>query len=129
MNLFQVGDFTLASEQKSTWKIECDALTEDDWDALAVMLVERLPRSFSGVTGVPRGGEPFARALKRFAIKDIDRGPENTCLLVVDDVWTTGKSMRRFMDSLDIFYTPMRAVVFARNPVPPDVIALFQMGT
>jgi len=35
MNLFQFGDFSLHSGSKSKWKIECDALTDEDVEALA----------------------------------------------------------------------------------------------
>ena len=31
-NLFQQGDFTLHSGERSGFKIECDALTSHDWD-------------------------------------------------------------------------------------------------
>ena len=41
--LFQLGDFTLASGQRSRWKIECDNLLAEDWQALAVIAAEILP--------------------------------------------------------------------------------------
>lgn len=121
-SLFQVGDFTLASGQPSRWKIECDALTTDDWDALAVMLVERLPRPFSSVWGVPRGGVPLANALRPYADPSVQGH-----VLFVDDVWTTGGSMQRFIGSVMEHGDYTRAVIFARNPVPSDVTAVFQM--
>lgn len=124
-SLFQTGDFTLASGQKSAWKIECDALTADDWAALAVMLVERLPE-FCGVHGVPRGGIPLMKAL-------VPHQRIGAALpLVVDDVWTTGGSMETFIrnkrDAGQLGDEVLRAVVFARNPTPAAVVALFQMG-
>lgn len=120
--LFQIGDFTLASGQKSSWKIECDALTKDDWAALALMLVERLPEPFSLVLGVPRGGLPFADALRHYTANE-------GYVLVVDDVWTTGRSMQRYIDA-DVqrveTHRIKRAVAFARSPTPPGVVALFR---
>lgn len=123
--LFQTGDFTLASGAKSAWKIECDALTDADWDGLAAMLVEFLPGPFGRVDGVPRGGVPLAKALRRYA--------DESCYtsLIVDDVWTTGESMERYISgSLSAWAGPdavMRAVVFARRPAPRHVTALFTM--
>lgn len=124
--LFQTGDFTLASGARSTWKIECDALTEADWDGLAAMLVEFLPHPFEVVVGVPRGGEPLAKALLNYVVPKCGRW------LVVDDVWTTGGSMERFSGTLGAGIGPRRhperAVIFARNPIPEGVTALFQMS-
>jgi orotate phosphoribosyltransferase len=125
--LFQTGNFTLASGARSTWKIECDALTTEDWDGLAAMLVQFLPKMFGEVIGVPRGGAPFAAALESYVNPDVQR------VLIVDDVWTTGGSMTRFIEAHEELRILRdggrldRAVVFARNPTPPDVTALFTM--
>jgi hypothetical protein len=117
--LFQRGTFTFASGAISPFKIECDALTEEDWATLAMLIAERVP-PFSEVHGVPTGGICLAEALKSYATEGK--------ALVVDDVWTTGGSMTRFIGQtyLDLkgFH---RAVVFAHNPVPEGVTALFQL--
>lgn len=118
--LFQIGDFTLASGQRSSWKIDCDALTSGDWEALAAILAEWLP-AFEQVEGVPTGGIELAEALMPY------RSTSNQAL-VVDDVWTTGGSMQRYIDSYRWAIPPLRAVVFARNPVPAGVVAVFQMN-
>lgn len=120
--LFQRGDFTLASGQRAHWKIECDALTPDDWAGLAAMLIDYLPHPFGSVRGVPRGGVPFEQALWWHATPGAKR------VLVVDDVWTTGGSMQRFIDRTGLYHVPlMRAVAFARNPVPDGVTALLSV--
>jgi orotate phosphoribosyltransferase len=125
--LFQRGDFTLASGQKATWKIECDALTPADWHGLAAMLLDYLPYQFAAVYGVPRGGVPLAHALRPFCVHPT----VSSVVLVVDDVWTTGGSMQRFIDAdvqrLMTRGAIGRAVVFARNPVPAGVTALFSV--
>jgi orotate phosphoribosyltransferase len=123
MNLFQTGDFTLASGAKSRWKIECDALSADDWAGLAAIAVQHLP-PFGAVMGVPRGGIPFADALRPYATS----GPT----LIVDDVWTSGGSMRKFLaeqrfNPLHNMDDVIGLVAFARNPPEPWVTALFQM--
>lgn len=114
MNLFQLGDFVLASGAASRWIIDCRALTPSSWEALAFMLMEILP-PFGSVEGVPRGGLPLAEALRPYATT----GP----LLLADDVFTTGGSMERHRAGRDA----IGAVVFARNPTPAHVTALFPM--
>lgn len=115
--LFQRGDFTLASGQRSAWKIECDALTPEDWEGLAAMAVENLP-AFGSVEGVPRGGLPFADALRAYATE----GP----LLIADDVFTTGGSIEKHRAGRDA----IGIVAFARNPIPAGswITALLTMG-
>ncbi len=66
MNLFQRGAFVLSSGAKSTWKIECDALTPDDVETLAEM-IRQIVVPFGSVEGVPRGGLRLAAAMKKYA--------------------------------------------------------------
>lgn len=120
MTLFERGDFTLASGAKATWKIECDALTQADWEGIAEMLVGYIA-PFGLVVGVPRGGLPLERALAPYTTMGTT--------LVVDDVWTTGGSMNRYIMEVlkrhpgDV----QRAVAFARGRLHPEVTALFAM--
>lgn len=112
--IFQQGDFTLASGIKSWWKIECDQLTYDDWQCLARIAIERLP-PFSEVIGVPRGGLLFAKALQQYKY-------EHGLLLVVDDVYTTGKSIAKYLKPVGI-----GLVAFARTRPPNHIYALWQL--
>lgn len=130
MNLFMTGDFTLNSGAKSPWKIECDALTKEDWEGLAAMARQFLPK-FSAVVGVPRGGIPFADALRQYATGD----PAHP-VLIAEDVCTTGGSIRRFRKVLEEDPQTVRpswgyigVCVFARMPehLPYWVTALFRM--
>ena len=43
---------------------------------------------FSTVYGIPTGGERLAKALEKYTT-------ENSCFLIVDDVFTTGNSMEK----------------------------------
>jgi orotate phosphoribosyltransferase len=126
MNLFQTGDFKLHSGQESKWKIECDALTREDWDTLALMIAER-SRPFFIALGVPRGGLPLSSALAKYA------DPEALgSILIVDDVWTTGGSMNAYIEKMrrDKFILDKDIVgrwsVFARGPLKGSR-ALFKM--
>lgn len=121
MNLINVGDFTLHSGVKSDWKIDCDALTDEDLRAIAAIAARRLP-PFGDVIGVPSGGLRLANALREHAT----RGPLGR--LVVDDVYTTGRSMREHRRSTDVGFA-----IFARCPpsdIPPWLRVMFhtEMG-
>lgn len=104
MSLFQLGKFISHAGNELEWKIECDALTDEDWDCLAKMISERC--EFGSVYGIPRGGVKLQNALEKYCTKG------NHIRLVVDDVYTTGKSMRDVMVGDDIGF-----VVFARKHV------------
>ncbi len=118
MSLFQKGDFISHAGLPLAWKIECDALTDDDWECLAFLISQRC--SFGTVYGIPRGGVKLANALEKYC------DPTSKIRLVVDDVYTTGKSMNDVMQDGDIGF-----VVFARRNVMFDasryVRALFTM--
>lgn len=118
MSLFQLGKFVSHAGKELDWKIECDALTGDDWECLAKMISDRT--GFREVYGIPRGGVPLANALQKYCTN------RSKTRLVVDDVYTTGKSMRDVMQPGDLGF-----VVFARNQIMFDanyyVRALFTM--
>jgi len=121
VDLFQEKDFLSHSGKKLRWKIECDAFSEDEWECIARMIVENEPRPFYKAEGVPRGGVTLAKCLNRFASYD-----RKDPVLIVDDVFTTGKSMEDFASVYkeeDYFGW----VVFARNPVPQWITPLFAM--
>ena len=117
MNLFIREDFISHAGLPLTWKVECDALSEDDYEALAKIVSEKI--KFKDVIGIPRGGIPFENALKQYASNDV-----NDPLLICDDVYTTGTSMREVYQEGAI-----GIVVFARNEITDDWIkAIWQMS-
>ena len=124
MTLFQKIDFTSHAGLPLTWKIECDALTKDDWDGIARMIMDYETRPFGSVEGIPRGGIPLARALQPYATE----GPP----MIVDDVYTTGTSFKEYCNehyrTKSFDYNP-KWVAFARSK-PKDrsgIKALFTM--
>lgn len=112
VSLFQYGMFRLHSGALIPFKVDCDVLTPADWAALARFLAPQL--WFAEVEGVPRGGIPFADALRRHSIGE--------GLLIVDDVLTTGASMEAQRAGREA----QGLVLFARGPCPPWVRAVWQ---
>ena len=109
MAVFQLGNFKLHSGEWSPWKIECDELIVDDWNTLAYLGSKILPTEFKEVVGIPEGGLLFAEAMKKYI------SPRARNVLIVDDVWTTGKSMyTKYYDYSDGYVTGL--VAFCRAP-------------
>lgn len=124
VNLFRTGIFVLHAGEVSSWKVDCDALTDADWHTLAEIAAEMLP-PFDTVVGIPRGGIKFAAALERFVTPNAGRR------LIADDVLTTGSSM---IDAMTEGLPTSRKtpdigiVVFARGPLPRNVTAIWRPG-
>ncbi len=117
MSLFNYGEYVLHSGSKTDFFIDCDALTDEDWDALAQMTITRFG-PFSEVEGVPEGGLKFADACKRYLTKEGG-------LLIVDDVLTTGASIHEQRGDREA----QGVVVFTRTMRKPDwVTSLFLPG-
>lgn len=109
MNLFQVGKFTSAAGTDLDWKVECDALTDKDWEWAAHQIALKI--DFSEVEGVPTGGLALAEKLEFYAKPGYG-------LLIVDDVFTTGKSMEEHRKGRKA----NGAVLFSRTKFTPGWI-------
>lgn len=117
MPLFNYGRFELHSGGVSRFLIDCDALTDDDLKALASVAEHLLP-AYGRVESIPRGGARFAAEMDqlRWAV-------DTPTTLVVDDVWTTGKSMIEWRGNRT---NVIGLVIFARSETPWWVTPLFQ---
>ena len=123
IDLFQSVNFKSHSGLDLTWKIEMDALTADEWNTIAKMIVE-YSSPFSEAIGIPSGGVKLAELLNEYATKD----PAHP-ICIVDDVLTTGMSMDEFKTKRQ-WRNPTQYigwVVFSRNKPPDWVNTLFQM--
>tara|TARA_R110002167_G_scaffold74467_4_gene208411 strand:+ start:334 stop:738 length:405 start_codon:yes stop_codon:yes gene_type:complete len=125
--LFQEEDFVSHAGIPLKWKIECDAIMEEEWDCLALMIHEKSGGTCREAVGIPRGGVPLADAInKRFAT-----GKDEDYIFVVDDVYTTGKS---FLDFRKKHYPNTiqgmikQWCVFSRKPTENGVQSLFTMN-
>jgi orotate phosphoribosyltransferase len=85
VSLFKDGKFTAHSGKELGFKIDCDALTDEDWATMASLAASR--QEFGRVVGIPSGGLKFAAALEKHVT------PGHEVILIVDDVMTTGGSM------------------------------------
>ena len=124
MDLFQSVNFKSHSGLNLTWKIEMDALSEQDWFTIKKMIMEITP-PFREAVGIARGGVKLGDLLNEHAT-----GKEGDPICIVDDVLTTGGSMEYFLTQYQRNRRPFTAigwVVFARTQCPPWVKALFQM--
>ena len=140
MDLFQSVDFKSSAGLDLKWKIECDAISDDEWKCIATMIMERT-RPFKNVVGIPRGGIKLAQELDKYST-----GYYRDPVCIVDDVLTTGNSMKKCREEIEknrlndeetkvvepkIKYDPMLSgpigwVVFARGECPRWINPLFQ---
>lgn len=126
MSLFELGDFTLHSGQKSSWIINCHELSDADIEALAHIAATEVlgGRKFYNVTGIPRGGVRFAEALTPLVL---DAAAARQ--LIVDDVFTTGASMEaERLRRMDSGFHPLGVVLFARRETPWWISPLLRLG-
>ena len=124
-HLFQEEDFIGHSGGQLHWKIEMDALEDEEWKCIARMIMEIETRPFCAAIGIPRGGLKLSLYLNDYSTQD-----ENDPYLICDDVLTTGGSMDYFINQYFRNRKPQGYfgwVVFARTQPPDWVTALFQM--
>ena len=121
--LFHSVDFKSHSGLKLKWKIECDALSDPEWFTISQMIME-ISVPFKEAIGIPRGGTKLGNLLNQYGTRK-----KEDPILLVDDVLTTGESMKEFKTKRT-WRNPadyIGWVVFARTKTPKWVTALFQM--
>lgn len=128
MGLFVQQDFIMHSGGMGKWKIECDALTDDDINTLALIIREIIP-DYNSVVGIPNGGIRLETALKKLVYPQ-PTFSDSQRLLIVDDVLTTGNSMNHTYEMHNLVggHEYIKgAVIFARGKTPDWITPLFQM--
>ena len=121
VDLFQKVDFKSHAGLDLSWKIEMDALSNNEWKCIAHMIAE-LSDPFQAAIGIPRGGVKLSGYLNEYCT----HAPTDP-YLIVDDVMTTGGSMEVFKKEHFKDKHVIGWVVFARGQVPIWCDALFRM--
>ena len=120
--LFQEIDFISHAGIPMSWKIECDAITDKEWKALAKMIMEYQKQPFRKAEGIPRGGVPLGDALNKYATGNLEDP-----VLIADDVYTTGTSFREYCEEHYPDQEVIQWCIFARKVTENGVRALFTM--
>lgn len=118
--LIRFGWFASHSKFQLPWKIDADALSDDDVSALADII--RCKFSFGHVEGIPKGGLRLAKAL-------LPHATPGHPLLIVDDVLTTGASMERAREqTAGVVGHTIGVVIFARGRCPDWIWPIFSVN-
>lgn len=130
MGLFQRGDFIFTSGARSPIKFEFDKATDEDIEFFALIGAHQVGY-FGKVVPVPKGksGSPIDNA-KRLAHAMHKYIRDCGVALIVDDVWTTGKSMEacRIENMRPHPFQPIGWVAFAYERPASWVTAGFVMS-
>ncbi len=122
MPLFQKGMFSLFSGRSAEWKVDCSALSEEDWECVANLILERCP-NFSFVECATDRSSVLRDLLSTHATSGD--------ILLVDDVLDIElMQMKRlwYRTRMDYHNTEILGyVVFACLPCPTWVRALWQL--
>jgi orotate phosphoribosyltransferase-like protein len=129
VSLFELKDFRSHSGFSLSFKIECDALGDEDLATLARIIVVHMMTKkdmrFGRVVGIPKGGLRLAAELEKYVTADRS-GP----VLIVDDVLTTGESMENTRRQIWADFPGSEVVgvvLFARVRCPDWVTPVFQL--
>lgn len=121
--LFVDQPFTTHSGLHAEHKIECDALSGLDLKTLAKAM-RRITGPVRWAYGVPRGGLQLAEMFNKYYITTVE--DPTAQILIIDDVFTTGRSMEKERAKLQEGAIPIIGmVVFARGPLQPWIRALY----
>ena len=115
--LVKHGWFRSRSGLQLPWKLDADALSDDDIGEIAKIITGKF--AFGAVIGVPRGGLRLQRALE-------PHREDGYPTLIVDDVLTTGKSMEEWRAPVP--GPVVGVVIFARGRCPNWVWPIFQVS-
>jgi hypoxanthine phosphoribosyltransferase len=113
--------FIMHSGETGNFKIECDALTDEDIDTISWIIMQKYEKEgIKNVYGIPRGGIKLSNSLEKYW------NPKGSIRLIVDDVFTTGRSMSEAREKLG-WDNAKGVVIFARKKTPEWITPVFSM--
>ena len=121
-HLFVEEDFKSHAGLDLHWKIEMDALDEEEWKCIARMISEYQTEPFQAAIGIPRGGIKLGQYLNEYSTQNSEDP-----YLIVDDVLTTGGSMEEYKREHFKDKNAIGWVVFSRTKPVEWINTLFQM--
>lgn len=128
--MFKWNPFKSHSGKTLNWKIECDDLTLSDLDCIARMILSA--HSFHKVISPPTKSSNMNHLLSVLTTHESNNG--NCEYLIVDDVYTTGKSMEEtrklLLDNhlVQNEHNIKGVVMFSRNECPEWITPIFQLN-
>jgi orotate phosphoribosyltransferase len=123
--LFKQGEFISHAGLTFPFKIECDALTDEDIECVAEYIAAKMDCRFM-VQGISRGGCRLAATLEKY---EDTQAP--FVILIVDDVLTTSSSMEKAKAEQPPQVCPLDVVgwvIFARTKPPSWANVMFVLG-
>ena len=138
--MFRSGQFIGTSGRTLFGKIECDDLTKEDYNFIIEQTIRIIQNyrpnyvDFQEALPVPSGGNIFAEKLNNLSPKFRWKNDSNL-ILIVDDVYTTGKSINKiYNDSLIKYpkekYEYLGIVIFNRsNNIPSWIQPIFSLNS
>lgn len=124
-SLIESGKFTLSSGQETAWRFNEEGLSDETLDALAKIVCRTWIVGLADqIVPAEHGGIRFANAL-RYKHAKIENGRKQHTL-VVDDVFTSGRSMER--ERLKYEEPVIGLVILERKPSPTWVYPIFTVN-
>lgn len=123
--MFKWKPFKSHAGKPLSWKIECDTLTQEDIDCLANII--SMTHSYKNVDHPPTKSANLINLVSKLALYKTANG--NYDYLIVDDVFTTGKSMEDIYIHLKENHgkSIIGIVLFARSECPHWITPVFQL--
>jgi len=124
--MFKFKPFKSHAGKPLSWKIECDTLSQEDIDCLADLIC--MTHSYRDVEHPPTKSANLINLVGKLSLHKTSDGDYD--YLIVDDVFTTGKTMNEIYEHLHTKHDKKTkgVVIFARSECPHWITPIFQLN-